>query len=64
MRAVSLVLLGSLGCAMENTVERRNHTDTFQQEPSAEVDILWVVDNSPSMAEEQVLLLTEACRAL
>ncbi len=42
-----------LGCTIENNPEVRSETDTFFQEPPADVDILWVVDNSPSMAEEQ-----------
>ncbi len=41
------------GCKNENDVVRRTQTDVFYQEPSNEVDILWVVDNSQSMADEQ-----------
>tara|TARA_B110000037_G_C17058438_1_gene480805 strand:+ start:283 stop:1191 length:909 start_codon:yes stop_codon:yes gene_type:complete len=32
------------------------YTEVFLQEPNQEVDILWVVDDSPSMAEEQLLI--------
>ena len=49
------VVLGA-GCSIDNNVERRTQTDVFLQEPNAEVDVLWVVDDSPSMAEEQALL--------
>ncbi len=48
-----LLLVPLLGCGIENETERRNQTDTFYQEPPADVDILWVVDNSPSMQQEQ-----------
>ena len=44
------------GCSVEHQIERRVHLDTFVQEPASEVDILWVVDDSPSMAEEQARL--------
>ncbi|MFH1468711.1 MAG: hypothetical protein ABIO70_30250 [Pseudomonadota bacterium] len=40
------------GC-IENTPYRAEQTDTFFQEPPSDVDILWVIDNSPSMAQEQ-----------
>ena len=33
-----------------------NQVDTFQQRLAAKVDILWVVDNSPTMEQEQDLL--------
>jgi hypothetical protein len=42
-----------MGCHPENDLARRSHTDSFNQEPPANVDILWVIDNSPSMREEQ-----------
>ena len=44
------------GCSVEHQIERRVQLDTFVQEPASEVDILWVVDDSPSMAEEQARL--------
>jgi hypothetical protein len=40
------------GC-IENSAYRAEQTDTFFQEPPANVDILWVIDNSPSMVQEQ-----------
>lgn len=42
-----------LACKPEQTFARVVTTDTFIQEPTNEVDILWVVDNSPSMEDEQ-----------
>jgi len=53
--AVALVALAA-GCSPENSVDRNAHTDTFLQEPVADVDILWVIDNSVSMASEQQLV--------
>jgi len=58
-RQLSALLLASLlsaACTPDNAIDRRTHTDTFTQEPSAEVDILWVVDNSNSMESEQQLV--------
>ncbi len=52
----SLLILGLSGCTVEHQIERRVQLDTFLQEPASEVDILWIVDNSPSMAEEQARL--------
>ncbi len=49
----SCAVVGLAGCIPDNDVYRRVQTDVFVQEPKADVDILWVVDNSPSMAEEQ-----------
>jgi hypothetical protein len=47
----ALVLMSA--CAPDNIIDRLDHTDTFYQEPPANVDILWVVDDSPSMQQEQ-----------
>jgi hypothetical protein len=47
-------LLSLAGCTIENDPHVNQEKDTFFQEPPADVDILWVVDNSPSMVEEQV----------
>ena len=41
------------GCKQESEFAREKQVDTFYQEPPAELDILWVVDNSRSMTEEQ-----------
>jgi hypothetical protein len=51
---VGAVLLS--GCPSENTVELQTQLDTFAQAPNNKVDILWVVDDSNSMAEEQAAL--------
>jgi len=51
----AIIALAS-GCSPENSVDRNAHTDTFLQEPVADVDILWVIDNSISMASEQQLV--------
>jgi hypothetical protein len=49
-----LTLIGA--CDIDNTVERRSTTEIFLQEPNSLVDILWVIDSSPSMADEQQLI--------
>jgi hypothetical protein len=51
---VSALLLG--GCAIENSFVPGKGSDTFFQEVVDEVDILFVVDDSASMAEEQLAL--------
>jgi len=58
MRRGLVVLTAVLlsGCTPENDVFRQSFTDTFYQEPSANVDTLWVVDNSISMIQEQAEL--------
>ncbi len=50
---MTLLLAMSLGCTPDNQISRNTYTDVFLQEPASEVDILWVIDNSNSMAEEQ-----------
>ncbi|MCB9759850.1 MAG: VWA domain-containing protein [Alphaproteobacteria bacterium] len=49
----ALLLLALAGCAIESGIHQLSRVDTFTQEPSSEVDILWVVDDSQSMADEQ-----------
>lgn len=49
----SWVLLGLLAGCSDNELNRRIEVDTFYQAPSNAVDILWVIDNSPSMEQEQ-----------
>ena len=53
---MSLVLTLLMSCTPDNELSRRSTTDVFSQEPLSEVDILWVVDDSNSMAEEQLLV--------
>lgn len=45
--------LGLVACGSETTLMRQTQLDTFEQVPNDEVDILFVVDDSNSMAEEQ-----------
>ena len=42
-----------LGCAHEAGLSRREVVDSFLQEPAVEVDILWVIDDSGTMQNEQ-----------
>jgi len=56
MRMLTALLLsaGLVGCTTDYDPHLNMETETFFQEPPADVDILWVVDNSPSMAQEQL----------
>ena len=54
MMGLTIALSGA--CDIDNTVDRRSTTEVFLQEPNSLVDILFVVDSSPSMADEQQLL--------
>ncbi len=47
------VLLLAAACKPEQGISRVIRSDVFLQQPTNEVDILWVVDNSNSMADEQ-----------
>jgi hypothetical protein len=50
-------LLVAVGCDPDfGTFERQKNVDEWQQTPTDQVDILWVVDNSNSMQLEQDLL--------
>ena len=42
-----------MACTMDSEIHRQSEVDVFLQEPTSEVDVLWVVDNSVSMASEQ-----------
>ena len=42
------------GCASESDISRLEYEDSFFQEGTDRVDILWIVDNSNSMANEQI----------
>jgi hypothetical protein len=46
-------LISMMGCTTDNEVVRRQQIDTFYQSATDMVDILWVIDNSLSMADEQ-----------
>ncbi len=42
-----------MGCSSDNNLFEQTRTDTWAQADNNEVDILWVIDDSASMAEEQ-----------
>lgn len=46
-------LIGLVACTNDNTVVEQSTSDTWYQEPTNQVDILFVVDDSHSMAAEQ-----------
>lgn len=52
----SLACLPLVACGSETTILRTTQVDTFTQVPNDEVDILFVLDNSNSMEEEQAAL--------
>lgn len=52
----ALVLLVLLGACSENEIHRASATDVFFQQGNDEVDVLWVVDDSVSMSQEQDLV--------
>ncbi|MDG1479680.1 MAG: hypothetical protein P8R54_08815 [Myxococcota bacterium] len=52
-RLAVVALLGTTGCKSDNEVVRRSQLDTFYQSATDMVDILWVIDNSLSMSDEQ-----------
>jgi hypothetical protein len=47
----------AVGCGSERNLFDQVQTDTWAQAPTDEVDILWVIDDSGSMAEEQASLI-------
>jgi hypothetical protein len=51
-RMLTSLLVLAVGCS-DTKLTRATNTDEFQQAPSNMVDILWVIDNSVSMANEQ-----------
>ncbi|MDP6932147.1 MAG: hypothetical protein QGG40_04485, partial [Myxococcota bacterium] len=54
-RAAKMLLLPilAIACSPDNEFTRVPYTDVFYQEPTDQVDILWVIDNSQSMADQQ-----------
>ena len=51
-----LLLTAAAACTNEDlrpTLPPGQYVDTFQQVAASKIDVLWVVDNSPSMVEEQ-----------
>lgn len=57
----SLALFASQGCS-DQEIAAVQRTETFEQAPSNEVDILWVVDNSVSMVQEQTAVANGAAQ--
>ena len=52
--AISIGLaIASIGCAKETLISLTTRTDEFTQNSAAQIDILWVVDNSSSMSPNQ-----------
>src|SRR4051794_29697921 len=54
--ALLVVMTGCNPCVdntLSNVPDHQSQTDEFCQRPASKVDILWVVDNSGSMASEQ-----------
>ncbi len=57
MRGITGGVLGLLAaCASEQGLVSNEHIDTFVQTPTDQVDILFVIDDSDSMLQEQVAL--------
>lgn len=54
------VLALLLPACVENKVTIAHKTEVFEQAPSNEVDILWIVDNSVSMVQEQTAVANGA----
>jgi len=54
MRPIVLATLTILvACAQDQKIHRASNREVFYQEPTDMVDILWVIDNSKSMADNQ-----------
>lgn len=51
-----LLAWGAVSCASDSSISDRTTLDTWSQAPNNEIDILWVVDDSCSMSEEQAAL--------
>ena len=54
---VAILLIGSFGCSEEELLRKRSAPpeveEIFTQESSSKIDILWVIDNSESIADER-----------
>lgn len=53
---LAAVALGLVACKSDRDLFAQEQLDTFRQAPNNEVDILWVIDDSNSMQEEQETL--------
>jgi len=49
----AVIAITAAGCTSEGDFAERKQTDYWYQAPNNEIDILWVVDDSCSMGEEQ-----------
>ena len=54
-----LALAALVGCAPEHEINRVTQTEVFYQAATDEIDILWVIDNSLSMSDEQDKIAAE-----
>jgi hypothetical protein len=52
----ALAAVGLVACKSDRDLFAQEQTDTFRQAPNNQVDILWVIDDSNSMEEEQETL--------
>ncbi|MBM4365932.1 MAG: hypothetical protein FJ102_06925 [Deltaproteobacteria bacterium] len=59
-RALLLLVPCVIGCENDRNLNRIRQTDEFDQAPSNMVDILWVIDDSTSMQEEQAAVVAAA----
>jgi hypothetical protein len=56
-RSHPAIILGALlwgGCANEHDISRMDHEESFYQAGTDQADILWIIDDSNSMANEQL----------
>lgn len=53
---LALAAVGPAACKSDRDLFSQEQTDTFRQAPNNQVDILWVIDDSNSMQEEQETL--------
>ena len=56
--AIPLFAVAFSGCGIEQAVNERTQTDNWYQAPNNKIDILWVVDDSCTMGEEQDTLVS------
>ena len=56
--AVAGILPLMLSCKPDNEIVRQTQLDTFYQSATDMVDILWVIDDSCSMYDEQARLIS------
>jgi hypothetical protein len=54
--ACLMLAVGMVNCTSDSGIRDRTTVDAWSQAPNNEIDILWVVDDSCSMSEEQAAL--------